>query len=149
MGESYLVKQPSSSDETTVEEDLVSDQATIANTLCEVQSEDGFSNKTELDTDTNSVTIIPKSQSEDDINWVSLLEKAKTNIGDLLNDHITLIQHKATLADMVKEDRIERLKMEQTKEKVKRLDCIRRIRIELLNKMDNLNQILNELEEIQ
>lgn len=164
MGETYHVLQATSSIATIIQEDFPLDDEPLL--ITEVISEEKNSpekemlpNKQESQNElkpSNEMNSSPtvsqlksKSQPNDITDWLSLLELTKTNVNKLINDHISLLQQRAVVADMEKEDRIERIKMEQAKKNYQRLDCVRRIRKELIEKMDNLNKLLNELEGIQ
>lgn len=88
----------------------------------------------------HDISVHSQQQSEQDTNSISMLQLVKVNIDKLINDQIKLFTPK--------HEYVQNLKMSQAHKTAQQRDCIRRIREELTIKMDHLNGLMNELEEI-
>lgn len=86
------------------------------------------------------ISVNSQQQSEQDSNSISMLQLVKVNIDKLINDHTKLLTPK--------HEYVQNSKMSQSHKTAQQRDCIRRIREELTIKMDHLNGLMNELEEI-
>lgn len=80
--------------------------------------------------------------------WIPALEKTKSNIIRLIDDHIHSLKEGAHVVQSQQDDFMNKLKMAQTEKAIQREACIQRIREELTFRMDNLNNLLDQLEHI-
>lgn len=80
--------------------------------------------------------------------WIPALEKTKSNIIKLIDDHIHSLKEGANVAQSQQNDFMNKIEIAQTEKAIQREACVKRIRDELTVKMENLNNLLDQLERI-
>lgn len=98
-------------------------------------------------TSNEAETAVPKS-SKNMTDSISLLELIKSSVVKVIDEHIDLVKDKAATMQQQQDRHIERLRKNHARKTTERRNCVQRIRTELNDKINNLNNLLNELEEI-
>lgn len=86
--------------------------------------------------------------SYENVNWIPMLEMAKSDFIKLIDNHINTIREKAEQTQSKQYEWLHALQMSQARKFIARKSCVRRIREEFTTKMSTFHILLDQLEHI-